>query len=126
MNLATLLQGGGNHAIECLEWLAVGDSHLCAQLHKAWLRTCPDDILDSEIVAKEHLLARLGIDNRHQGRQVESKVVDEGRVLTEGVGVVRIVVGREGVARNQNQTIANATAQLGATIFVGICTKHSI
>ena len=66
VNLAALLQGGGNHAIESLERLAVGDTHLNTQLHKAWLRASPDDILDGEIIAKEHLLARLGIDNRHQ------------------------------------------------------------
>ena len=78
------------------------DADFGAQFAQRGLRTGPDDVLDGEIVAVQRLFARIGVDQARQRRGVQSEVVAERRILPEIVGVVRIVVGRKGVARQQD------------------------
>ena len=125
VNLATRLHRCGNNPVESLQGLAIRHSDLGTQLHEAWLRTCPDDILDGKVVAKEHRLARLGIYDTHKCRQLQTKIVLEGRVLTEVVGVVGIVVWRIEVSGDKDNTLTYTTAQLGTTRYVGCWTEHS-
>ena len=78
------------------------DADFGAQFAQRGLRTGPDDVLDREIVAVQRLFARVGVDQARQRRGVQPEVVAERRILPEIVGVVRIVVGRKGVARQQD------------------------
>ena len=95
VDTAILLHRSSNNSIERLQRLAVRHAHLRTKFHKARLRTCPDNILNGEIVAKEHRLARLGIHHRHQRRNVKTEVVEESRILTERISIVRVVEWRE-------------------------------
>ena len=72
---------------------AVGDARAGAFFAQRGLRPRPDDVVDGEIVAEKHLLARIGVDDARERRPVEAEIVEERRILTEIVGVVGIVVG---------------------------------
>ena len=76
-------------------------------------------------VAIEGRLASFGIDQAHQRGVVQAEVVAERGVLTEVVGVVGIVIGREGVAGQQDQSRADLLTKRLATRHVGRRCKHS-
>ena len=102
MDFAPQRNGFAEPFLEFGEGICRCDADLCAQLAQRGLRACPDDVLDREIVAVECLFARVGVDQARQRGDVQPEIVEERRILPEIVGVVRIVVGRKGVARQQD------------------------
>ena len=84
-------------------------------------RSGPDDVLDCEIVAVQRLFARVGVDQAGDGRHVQPEIVAERGVLAEIVGVVGVVVRREGVARKQDDSAPDLRAQFVAARGIGFC-----
>ena len=97
------------------------DAHFGAHLAQRGLRSGPDDVLDGEIVAVERLFARVGVDQAGDRRHIQSEVVAQRGVLPEIVGVVGIVVRREGIAREQDDAAPDLRAQLVAARSIGFC-----
>ena len=100
------------------------DADLGSHVAQHGLRACPDDVLDRKVVAVKGLLARIGVDHADQRRDVESEVVPEGRILPEIVGVVGIIVCREGVSGQQDDAAADLRAQGFAPCGIGFCGEH--
>ena len=84
---------GGQIVDQRRQRAAVGDARAGAFFAQRGLRPRPDDVVDGEIVAEKHLLARIGVDDARERRPVEAEIVEERRILTEIVGVVGRVVG---------------------------------
>ena len=106
--------------LELGQRMGLGDAHAGAQLVQRGLRAGPDDVLDREVVAVERLVARVDVDDADERRRVEAEEVEERRVLAEVVCVVRIVVRREGVAREHDESLADFLAQRQTACGIGL------
>lgn len=102
---ATHVRGEGRHR------LGVRHAHLRRQIGDGGLRSHPYYVVHGEVVAVERLRARVGVDYARQHRHVVAEKVEERRVLTEMIGVVRIVHGRLRVAREQDQSVTDSAAK---------------
>ena len=94
---------------ECLEIChraGVFHSHFFGKVLHGWYETCPDDVLDVDVVAKEVFLVIVDVDDSHQPVTVLSEVIEERTVLTELVCVCRIVCRRIVVAEKQQESTA--------------------
>ncbi len=116
--------GRTQHAGQLLHGMRLLHARLGGHFAQRGLRSRPYDILDREVVAEEHLLARVGIDHTRYRRHVKAEEVAERRVLTEVVCVVGIVVRRIGIAGQQDKAAADTAAQLGAPCDIGLFTEH--
>ena len=126
MDAAALGDGARKAGLQFGHGVRCADADLGAHLAQRGLRAGPDDVLHGEVVAVERLLARVGVDDSRDARHVQPEVVAERRILAECVGVIGVVVRREGVARQQDQPLPDAGAQLAAARLVGGCRKHGV
>ena len=98
---------------------------LGAHFAEGGLRPGPDDVLDGEVIAVEGLLAGIGIDEPDDVGDIQPEIVSERGVLPEIVGVVGIVVGREGISGQEDNALSDFGAQLAAASGIGFGGKHS-
>ena len=88
--------------------------------------TKPNDVVQIDVVADEPFLARISIDHAHEALAVLAKEVEEGRVLTELVGVGRVVGRRVVVAEEQDESAPHVMAQrLAPSHVCFFCEQHN-
>ena len=95
------------------------DTHHLGLFSQRGLGTRPDDIVDGQLVAKHNLAVFIDIDDSRQTRIIESEEIEEGRVLTEAVGIVGIVHAHLIVTQEEQQSATHVLLQLCPAAEIG-------
>ena len=115
-----------DYFLECAHGCAVGYAHLSCHVGHTVDRTIPHDILDVDVVAYKDFLVVVNVDDAYQAIAHLTKVVQERRVLTEGVVcVVGVVAGRLVVAKEQHDAAFHHFLEFGAATYISFFSKHS-
>ena len=112
--------------LQLLHGSRVGHAHLGSHVGHAVHRAIPHDILDVDVVAHQDFLIVVDVNHTHQTVALLTEVVQERRILAEGiVSVIGIITRRLVVAKQQNHAVAHELLQLVASLDVSLFLKHN-
>ena len=80
--------------------------------------TVPDDVVDVNLIAQKEVAAAVSVQNADEAVALLAEEIEERTVLTEFVGIGRVVVGAVVVAEKEHQTRTDQLAQFGAASSV--------
>ena len=83
-----------NEVAEVFHAAAVGDSHFLTEVAHRRHVTEPDDVVDVDVVAEEVFFLVVYVNHTDQSFAFLTEIIEETAVLTEFIGVGRIVARR--------------------------------
>ena len=115
MDLLALGPGSGDVFREAAHRKGVGHTDPGALLAERRLGALPYYVVDGEIVAEDDLPVFVNVDDSRKRRVAEAEEIEEGTVLTEGIGVVKIVHRSLPVAEEKKKTLAHILLEAGTS-----------
>ena len=101
------------------------NAHLVGHIPDGVHRTEPHDILNIDVVAHQRLRAVVDVNHTHQSVALLSEIVQERRVLPEGiVGIARIVTGSLIVSEEQYDAALHALPQFLTALCIDFFFEH--
>ena len=107
------------------EFLQVGHrsrlfySYFGGQVVNGRHETRPDDVFDVDVITDEPLAARVSIDDADETVALLAKEIEERTILTELVGIGRVVGGSLVMTEDDDEATAYFAAERTATLDVG-------
>ena len=123
VNLSSPVLRVANETFETAHGSTAADAGLRSHVGHAVDRTEPYNVLNVDVVTDKPFLARVGIDDANEAIAMKAEIIEEGTVLTELVGIGRIVDGRIVVTCEQNQSVFHALPQESAPSYIGFFTE---
>ena len=124
MDLLALGPGPGDILGKRCHRQCLGNTHARALLAERRLYALPDYVIDGKIIAEYDFPVFVYIDHSRERRVAETEEIKEGTVLTESIGIVKIVHRRFLVAEEKKKTLAHILLEAGTSCDIGFFCEH--
>jgi len=101
-------------------------SYLSRLISQSWLWTSPYNIINTQFISKNDASSTVHINQGIQIGMIQTKIVEEGTILTKMVNIVRIIHRTFFIAHQKQQTRRHLLNQLISTLTISSGSKHSL
>ena len=124
MDGLSLCHGLFDIILEAVQRLGLHDADAEGFLLQCRLSSHPYDVVNREFVAENDFLVVVDVDHGGQAGIIKAEEIQEGRILTEAVGVVGIVHSDFLVAKEEEDAAAYAFLQGITSLYVSFFREH--
>ena len=103
----------------------VGDTYRLTLVAQGRLNPHPYNVIDAQFVAKYNLAVIVDINDSSQRRRGDTKIVEEGGILTVQESIILIIQTLLLVSKEEQNTRAHIFFQLRSALNISLFSKHN-